>query len=106
MRSMMMLGGLISFNLNPMSIFSYPLELGLKAGFINPRYGVDDIIAKVTNNCYHKLQVKEDNILTTTLCQLGALDVQYERGGAGAVTTHPLHLRPHDWSHLLERGAK
>ena len=47
MRSTMMLGGLISFNLNPMSIFSYPLELGLKSGFINPRYGVDDIIAKV-----------------------------------------------------------
>jgi hypothetical protein len=39
MRSMMMLGGLISFNLNPMSIFSYPLELGKQAGFINPRYG-------------------------------------------------------------------
>ena len=38
MRSMMMLGGLISFNLNPMSIFSYPMELGLAAGFINPRY--------------------------------------------------------------------
>jgi len=51
MRSMMMLGGLISFNLNPMSIFSYPLELGLKAGFINPRYGVDDIIAKVRWMC-------------------------------------------------------
>lgn len=47
MRSMMMLGGLISFNLNPMSIFSYPIELGKCAGFINPRYGVDDIIAKV-----------------------------------------------------------
>jgi hypothetical protein len=42
-----MLGGLISFNLNPMSIFSYPIELGLAAGFINPRYGVDDIIAEV-----------------------------------------------------------
>lgn len=51
MRSMMMLGGLISFNLNPMSIFSYPIELGLKAGFINPRYGVDDIIAKVRWMC-------------------------------------------------------
>jgi hypothetical protein len=51
MRSMMMLGGLISFNLNPMSIFSYPLELGLKGGFINPRYGVDDIIAKVRWMC-------------------------------------------------------
>jgi hypothetical protein len=51
MRSLMMLGGLISFNLNPMSIFSYPLELGLKAGFINPRYGVDDIIAKVRWMC-------------------------------------------------------
>ncbi len=51
MRSMMMLGGLISFNLNPMSIFSYPLELGLKVGFINPRYGVDDIIAKVRWMC-------------------------------------------------------
>ena len=32
-----MLGGLISFNLNPMSIFSYPMELGFQAGFINPR---------------------------------------------------------------------
>lgn len=51
MRSMMMLGGLISFNLNPMSLFSYPLELGLLAGFINPRYGVDDIIAKVRWMC-------------------------------------------------------
>lgn len=51
MRSMMMLGGLISFNLNPMSIFSYPIELGMKAGFINPRYGVDDIIAKVRWMC-------------------------------------------------------
>ncbi|GAB5361216.1 hypothetical protein AAMO2058_000694400 [Amorphochlora amoebiformis] len=51
MRSMMMLGGLISFNLNPMSIFSYPITLGAKAGFINPRYGVDDIIAKVRWMC-------------------------------------------------------
>jgi hypothetical protein len=51
MRMMMMLGGLITFNLNPMSIFSYPLELGLKAGFINPRYSVDDIIAKVRWMC-------------------------------------------------------
>lgn len=57
MRSMMMLGGLISFNLNPMSIFSYPLELGLKAGFINPRYGVDDIIAKVRWMCCTNEQV-------------------------------------------------
>jgi hypothetical protein len=57
MRSMMMLGGLISFNLNPMSIFSYPLELGLMAGFINPRYGVDDIIAKVRWMCATNEQV-------------------------------------------------
>jgi hypothetical protein len=57
MRMMMMLGGLISFNLNPMSIFSYPLELGLKAGFINPRYGVDDIIAKVRWMCSTNEQV-------------------------------------------------
>eukprot|EP01063_Lacrimia_lanifica_P009400 TRINITY_DN1639_c0_g1_i2.p1 TRINITY_DN1639_c0_g1~~TRINITY_DN1639_c0_g1_i2.p1 ORF type:complete len:539 (+),score=193.79 TRINITY_DN1639_c0_g1_i2:63-1679(+) len=51
MRMMMMLGGLISFNLNPMSVFSYPMELGFAAGFINPRYGVDDIIAKVRWMC-------------------------------------------------------
>jgi hypothetical protein len=57
MRMMMMLGGLISFNLNPMSIFSYPLELGLKSGFINPRYGVDDIIAKVRWMCSTNEQV-------------------------------------------------
>lgn len=57
MRMMMMLGGLISFNLNPMSIFSYPLELGLKSGFINPRYGVDDIIAKVRWMCSTNQQV-------------------------------------------------
>jgi hypothetical protein len=42
---------LISYNLNSMSIFSYPLELGLAAGFINPRYGVDDIIAKARWMC-------------------------------------------------------
>lgn len=57
MRSLMMLGGLIAFNLNPMSIFSYPIELGLKAGFINPRYGVDDIIAKVRWMCATNEQV-------------------------------------------------
>mmetsp|Transcript_28851 Transcript_28851/g.31492 ORF Transcript_28851/g.31492 Transcript_28851/m.31492 type:complete len:638 (+) Transcript_28851:51-1964(+) len=57
MRSMMMLGGLISFNLNPMSVFSYPLELGLQVGFINPRYGVDDIIAKVRWMCLTNEQV-------------------------------------------------
>jgi hypothetical protein len=57
MRMMMMLGGLISFNLNPMSIFSYPLQLGLKSGFINPRYGVDDIIAKVRWMCSTNEQV-------------------------------------------------
>ena len=51
MRSLMMLGGLISFNLNPMSVFSYPLELGLEAGFINPRYSVDDIIFLVRMMC-------------------------------------------------------
>jgi cellulose synthase/poly-beta-1,6-N-acetylglucosamine synthase-like glycosyltransferase len=51
MRSLMMLGGLISFDLNPMSIFSYPLELGLEAGFINPRYSVDDIIFLVRVTC-------------------------------------------------------
>lgn len=50
-RAMMMLGGLIGFSLNPMSIFSYPLELGLAAGFINPRYSVDDIIFKVRCMC-------------------------------------------------------
>jgi len=47
----MCLGGLISFDLNPMSIFSYPLDLALKAGFINPRYSVDDIIFKVRAMC-------------------------------------------------------
>jgi cellulose synthase/poly-beta-1,6-N-acetylglucosamine synthase-like glycosyltransferase len=57
MRSMMMLGGLISFNLNPMSIFSYPLELGLQAGFINPRYSVDDIIFKVRLMCEMNIAV-------------------------------------------------
>jgi hypothetical protein len=57
MRSFMMLGGQIAFDLNPMSIFSYPLELGLKAGFINPRYGVDDIIAKVRWMCATNEQV-------------------------------------------------
>lgn len=57
MRSFMMLGGQIAFNLNPMSIFSYPLELGLKSGFINPRYGVDDIIAKVRWMCATNEQV-------------------------------------------------
>ncbi|CAE7183402.1 ANKRD50 [Symbiodinium necroappetens] len=51
MRSLMMLGGLISFNLNPMSVFSYPLELGQMAGFINPRYSVDDIIFLVRVMC-------------------------------------------------------
>jgi len=50
-RAMLMLGGLIPFGLNPMSIFSYPLELGASTGFINPRYSVEDIIFQVRAIC-------------------------------------------------------
>eukprot|EP00163_Fabomonas_tropica_P003593 TRINITY_DN1309_c0_g1_i2.p1 TRINITY_DN1309_c0_g1~~TRINITY_DN1309_c0_g1_i2.p1 ORF type:complete len:493 (+),score=83.87 TRINITY_DN1309_c0_g1_i2:628-2106(+) len=59
MRTLMMLGGLITFDLNPMSIFSYPLELGLTAGFVNPRYGVDDIILSVRwmTSTRHKIPI-------------------------------------------------
>jgi hypothetical protein len=50
-RSMFILGALIPFELNPLSIYSYPLELGLDAGFINPRYAADDVLAKVRWMC-------------------------------------------------------
>jgi hypothetical protein len=50
-RSLMTLGGLIGLNVNPMSVFSYPLELSVAGDFLNPRYSVDDIIAKVRWMC-------------------------------------------------------
>ena len=56
-RAMLMLGGLIPFGLNPMSIFSYPLELGLATGFTNPRYSVEDIIFQVRALCQTRAAV-------------------------------------------------
>jgi hypothetical protein len=47
----MTLGGLIALNVNPMSVFSYRLEMLVDAGYLNPRYSVDDIIAVVRWMC-------------------------------------------------------
>eukprot|EP01013_Petalomonas_cantuscygni_P023331 TRINITY_DN44760_c0_g1_i1.p1 TRINITY_DN44760_c0_g1~~TRINITY_DN44760_c0_g1_i1.p1 ORF type:complete len:684 (+),score=90.92 TRINITY_DN44760_c0_g1_i1:99-2150(+) len=50
-RSLAMLGTLISWNLNPMSAFSVPAEVACRSGFVNPRYSVDDIIQTARMQC-------------------------------------------------------
>lgn len=47
LRSMLMLGGLIPFNINTMSIFSYSLSLAKKGNYIHPGYQMDDIICLI-----------------------------------------------------------
>ncbi|CAF1255357.1 unnamed protein product [Rotaria sordida] len=47
LRSLLMLGALIPFNINTMSIFSYSLSLAKKGNFIHPRYQMDDIICLI-----------------------------------------------------------
>ncbi|CAF0925925.1 unnamed protein product [Rotaria sordida] len=47
LRSLLMLGALILFNINTMSIFSYSFSLAKKGDFIHPRYQMDDIICLI-----------------------------------------------------------
>lgn len=47
LRSLLMLGALIPFNINTMSIFSYSLLLAKKGNFIHPGYQMDDIICLI-----------------------------------------------------------
>ena len=47
LRSMLMLGALIPFSINTMSIFSYSLYLAKKGNFIHPGYQMDDIICLI-----------------------------------------------------------
>ncbi len=47
LRSFLMLGALIPFNVNTMSIFSYSLSLAIKGNFIHPAYQMDDIICLI-----------------------------------------------------------
>ncbi|CAF4076685.1 unnamed protein product [Rotaria sp. Silwood2] len=47
LRSFLMLGALIPFNINTMSIFSFPLSLTKKGDFIHPGYQMDDIICLI-----------------------------------------------------------
>jgi hypothetical protein len=47
LRSLLMLGALIPFNINTMGIFSYSLYLAKKGNFIHPGYQMDDIICLI-----------------------------------------------------------
>ncbi|CAF4141545.1 unnamed protein product, partial [Rotaria sordida] len=47
MRSLLILGALIPFSINTISIFSYPLSLGKKGKFIHPAYQMDDTICLI-----------------------------------------------------------
>ncbi|CAF1084281.1 unnamed protein product [Rotaria sordida] len=47
LRSLLMLGALIPFNINTMSIFSYSLSLAQKGNYIHPAYQMDDIICLI-----------------------------------------------------------
>lgn len=47
LRSFLMLGALIPFNINTMSIFSFSLSLAKKGNFIHPGYQMDDIICLI-----------------------------------------------------------
>ena len=52
LHSCLILGANIGFNLHPDGVYSYPLELGFAANFINPRYVGSDIIAQARWMCY------------------------------------------------------
>ncbi|CAF1176713.1 unnamed protein product [Rotaria sp. Silwood1] len=47
LRSFLMLGALIPFNINTMSIFSFSLSLAKKGDFVHPGYQMDDIICLI-----------------------------------------------------------
>ena len=47
LRSVLMLGALIPFNINTMSIFSFSLSLAKKGNFVHPAYQMDDIICLI-----------------------------------------------------------
>ncbi|CAF1084614.1 unnamed protein product [Adineta steineri] len=47
LRSFLMLGALIPFNINTMSIFSYSVSLAIKGNYIHPAYQMDDIICLI-----------------------------------------------------------
>ncbi len=47
LRSFLMLGALIPFNINTMSIFSFSLSLAKKGNYIHPSYQMDDIICLI-----------------------------------------------------------
>ncbi|CAF1157110.1 unnamed protein product [Rotaria sp. Silwood1] len=47
LRTLLMLGALIPFNINTMSIFSYSLSLAKRGNFIHPSYQMDDIICLI-----------------------------------------------------------
>lgn len=57
MRSTMMCGALVPFNLNIMSVYSASLKLWVDGGFIHPFYQMDDII------CYIRWMVVSKQIL-------------------------------------------
>ncbi|CAF1153795.1 unnamed protein product [Rotaria sordida] len=47
LRSLLMLGALIPFNINTMSIFSFSLRLAKEGDFVHPAYQMDDIICLI-----------------------------------------------------------
>ena len=47
LRSTLMMGALIPFNINSMSIFSFSLRLCMDGNFVHPAYQMDDIICLI-----------------------------------------------------------
>ena len=47
LRTLLMLGALIPFNINTMSIFSFSLSLAKRGNFVHPGYQMDDIICLI-----------------------------------------------------------
>jgi cellulose synthase/poly-beta-1,6-N-acetylglucosamine synthase-like glycosyltransferase len=47
LRSFLMLGALIPFNINTMSIYSYSLSLGVRGNYVHPVYQMEDIICLI-----------------------------------------------------------
>ena len=71
LRSMLLLGGLVSFDVSPMGTFSYPMELGYCSGFINPRYTMEDVIATVRWMTHAKVKVPLRLLPCSVLCAPG-----------------------------------
>ena len=66
-RNMLMLGGLVPFQINVMSVFSFSLRLCIDGGYTHPAYQMDDIICYIRWFALTKRRVSIQPLYSATL---------------------------------------